>query len=451
MSPRSFAVVHGGAELVMPAGRTPRELKKLSDIDDEEGLRFHLPVIMFYRNGSVVEGKDVGKVIRNGLSKALVYYYPLAGRLREGPNRKLMVDCNGEGMLLVEAEADDSLRELGDKILPPCPYMKEFLLDVPGSPRILGTPLLFQVTRLTCGGFVFAARMNHTICDSLGLVQFLTMVGEIARGASITQFPVWQRELFSARNPPRITCAHNEYETQHCQKETWDTHEMDHGSFFFGPKEIATLRSHLPMHLQNSSTFEVLSACLWKCRTIALGLKPNETVGLSPFITARGKLGQQVPNGYYGNAFAFPMALARAGPLCQNPLGYALELVKKAKAQMGAEYVSSVADLMVLKGRPKYRTEGNYLIGDTTHVGFYEVDFGWGSPIYGGPAGAIPFVSFYGRFRNSEGEDVIVVPILLPHHVMRRFLSELVKITNKDPMDFSDENMPNRSMLYVRT
>ncbi|XP_047149156.1 methanol O-anthraniloyltransferase-like, partial [Vigna umbellata] len=105
MSPRSFDVVHGGAELVVPAGPTPRELKNLSDIDDQEGLRFHLPVIMFYRNGSVVEGKDAG-------------------------------------MLLVEAEADVSLRELGDKILPPCPYMKEFLLDVPGSRRILGTPLL---------------------------------------------------------------------------------------------------------------------------------------------------------------------------------------------------------------------------------------------------------------------------------------------------------------------
>lgn len=57
------------------------------------------------------------------------------------------------------------------------------------------------------------------------------------------------------------------------------------------------------------------------------------------------------------------------------------------------------------------------------------MDFGWGSPSYGGPAGAIPFVSFYGRFRDSEGEDWVVVPILLPHHVMKKFLFELVKIT----------------------
>ncbi|KAH1234617.1 Benzyl alcohol O-benzoyltransferase [Glycine max] len=156
--------------------------------------------------------------------------------------------------------------------------------------------------------------MKHTICDSLGLVQFLTMVGEIARGAPISPFPVWQRELFNARDAPRITYAHHEYdEIKHFNnKQSRDFDQMAHESFFFGPKEIATLRNHLP---------------------------------------------------------------------------------------------------------PKEREL------------FYNVDFGWGSPSYGGPAGAIPFVSFYGRFRDSEGEDWVVVPILLPHHVMKKFLFELVKIT----------------------
>lgn len=278
--------------------------------------------------------------------------------------------------------------------------------------------------------------MNHTICDTLGLVQFLTMVSEIARGACISQYPVWQREqLFSTGDPPRLARAHPEYDHDHEIENI--NNNMTHESFFFGSKEIASIQNHLPQNLKNCTTFDMISACLWKCRTKSLGLNPNEVVGLSPFITARGKPGLEVPSGYYGNAFAFPIALSRAGLLCESPLEYALGLIKNAKAQMSAEYMSSVSDFMVLKGYPKYRTRGNYLVGDTTRVGFDDVDFGWGEPVYGGPAGAIPFVSFYGRFRNSEGEEGIVVPMLLPPLVMKRFLSELVKITTEEHVGLS--------------
>ena len=82
----------------------------------------------------------------------------------------------------------------------------------------------------------------------------------------------------------------------------------------------------------------------------------------------------QVPNGYYGNAFAFPTVLSKVELLCKNPLGYALELVKKTKAEMSEEYLRSVADLMVIKGRPSYVTAGNFLVADTTQVGFSGID-----------------------------------------------------------------------------
>ena len=130
-------------ELITPAKPTPRETKFFSDIDDQESLRFQIPVIMCYKdNHSLNENRNPVKAIREALSKALVYYYPLAGRLREGPNRKLMVDCNGEGILFVEASADVTLEHLGDKILPPCLLLEEFLFNFPGSDGIIGYPLL---------------------------------------------------------------------------------------------------------------------------------------------------------------------------------------------------------------------------------------------------------------------------------------------------------------------
>uniref|UniRef100_A0A5B7BJL3 Benzyl alcohol O-benzoyltransferase n=1 Tax=Davidia involucrata TaxID=16924 RepID=A0A5B7BJL3_DAVIN len=142
-----FSVRRREPELVVPAKPTPYEVKQLSDIDDQEGLRFHFPMIMFYKANPLMKGKDPVRVIRETVAKALVYYYPYAGRLVEGPNRKLMVDCNGEGVLFIEGDANVRLGQLGDTIQPPCPYRQELLSDVPGSGGILGCPLmLIQVS-----------------------------------------------------------------------------------------------------------------------------------------------------------------------------------------------------------------------------------------------------------------------------------------------------------------
>ena len=120
------------------------------------------------------------------------------------------------------------------------------------------------MTRLKCGGFIFALRLNHTMSDAAGLVQFMSAVGEIARGASSPSIlPVWQRRLLDARDPPRVTFAHREYDEVADTKGTLiPLDDMSHKSFFFGPTEVSTLRKFVPHHLSKCSTFELLTACL---------------------------------------------------------------------------------------------------------------------------------------------------------------------------------------------
>ena len=145
----------------------------------------------------------------------------------------------------------------------------------------------------------------------------------------------------------------------------------------------------------------------------------------------RGKRGFKLPPGYYGNAVVTPASITKAGMLCKNPLEYAIRLVKKAKAEMSQEYVKSVADLMVIKGRPSFMHPGNYMVSDLTRDGSGEIDFGWGKPVYSGPARAISIISFCARFRNSKGEKGNVILICLPPPVMERFEQELKRMTEE--------------------
>nr|CAB3481447.1 unnamed protein product [Digitaria exilis] len=168
------------AVLVAPVAPTPRETKLVSDIDDQGALRFHMPAIQLYRrreaSSSMASDRrdDPVPVIRDAVAMALVHYYPLAGRIRELDGGKLAVDCTGEGVLFVEADADVRVDHFGDHIRPPLPCHEELLFDVPGSSAMLNSPLLLmQVTRLPCGGFVVAVRVHHAMADAQGILQFL--------------------------------------------------------------------------------------------------------------------------------------------------------------------------------------------------------------------------------------------------------------------------------------
>ncbi|XVF30598.1 hypothetical protein REPUB_Repub16aG0072100 [Reevesia pubescens] len=136
-----FTVRRCKPELVAPAKPTPNEYKLLSDIDDQESLRFQISGIQFYQYNPTMEGKDPAKVIRETLAKTLVFYYPYACRLREGVNGKLMVDCTGKGVLFIKADADVTFEQFGDALQPLFPCFDELLYNVPGSEGMLNCPL----------------------------------------------------------------------------------------------------------------------------------------------------------------------------------------------------------------------------------------------------------------------------------------------------------------------
>ncbi|MED6124149.1 hypothetical protein PIB30_056366 [Stylosanthes scabra] len=450
-----FKVRRNPAELVAPAGPTPHELKLLSDIDDQQGLRIYNSAVQLFPYSPSMAGKDPVHVIREALSKALVLYYSLAGRLREAPKGKLMVDCTAEGVLFIEADADVTLEQFGVDFLPPFPCFDELLYHAPFSnDGIINSPLLLiQVTRLKCGGFIFAIRMNHTMCDGTGILQFIKAIAEIAQGASKPSImPVWCRDLLCARDPPRVTFLHPEYQQLPLDDyENSPSFKSCHASFFFGPKDIDALRRLLPPHLaQSSSTFDILTAFLWRCHTAALHSKnPNKEVLLMCVVNARfepSRLNPPLPKGYYGSAFALPAIVSTVGMLCRRPLSYALELAKKPKKEASEEYVRSTIDLLATKGRPAFSLRRSFIVSNLSKLELSDVDYGWGKPLYIGPDKAgihdIPGLCYYLPYTNSKGEHGTVVLVCLPEDAMKRFENEINGI-----LHINDEDKPINSIM----
>lgn len=115
--------------------------------------------------------------------------------------------------------------------------------------------------------------------------------------------------------------------------------------------------------------------------------------------------------------------------LIEKRLEYGVELVRKTKAKVTEEYVRSVADPLVLRGSPHYTVDKTCVISDLRYFGCRELDWGLGKPLFGGPAelGHV-ITSFLLGFRNSKGENGVLVPICSPESAMKRFLVEFERI-----------------------
>jgi hypothetical protein len=142
----TFTACRSKPEVVVPARATPQEVKQLSDVDNQRDLRLYVTFIEFYRRRvvGVPEPSAASSIIKAALAEALVYYYPVAGRLQELPGGdKLVVDCTAEGVVFVEAHADVRLEEFGTPLVPPYPCVDELICQVGDLRAVVGKPLLY--------------------------------------------------------------------------------------------------------------------------------------------------------------------------------------------------------------------------------------------------------------------------------------------------------------------
>lgn len=132
-------------------------------------------------------------------------------------------------------------------------------------------PMILQVTKFSCGGFVLGAAVHHAICDGLGATLFFNAMAELARGSGqVSVDPVWERSaLLGPRNPPRV-----EYPVHECLSLDKDFPPYT-GSGKRVVKEYLNVEEGLLdrvkglLYQQSGlrfTTFEALGAFLWRAR-----------------------------------------------------------------------------------------------------------------------------------------------------------------------------------------
>jgi shikimate O-hydroxycinnamoyltransferase len=142
-----MAITVRRSTMVRPAQERPRERLWNSNLDLVVP-RFHTPSVYFYRRpdpdagaGATADAFFDAERMRRALAEALVPFYPMAGRLARDEDGRVEIDCSGEGVLFVEAEAPDAaVDDYGD--FAPTMELKRLIPAVDYTDDISSFPLL---------------------------------------------------------------------------------------------------------------------------------------------------------------------------------------------------------------------------------------------------------------------------------------------------------------------
>ncbi|CAN0924730.1 Omega-hydroxypalmitate O-feruloyl transferase [Linum grandiflorum] len=357
----------------------------LSNVDDDLTITRTL-----YCFKSDVRGNDgAAQVIKDALANVLVHYYPLAGRIFVTPEGKFAVNCNGEGVVFVEAEANCALEDVDFSRPDKVTRGKLVVYDVPGVDNKFDVPLAAQVTKFKCGGFILGISFNHLLADGQAAVEFIISWAETARGISpISHPPFLDRTILKARTPLQLPFRHPEFDSIEHKRSSANpflNQPMVSEYLHFTPQMIETLKSKAtpPSENRAPSTYEALSAYVWIARTKALKTAPDQLTKVLLVANTRSKFDPPLPKGYFGNAIKFTPALGLAAELVESPISDTVLKVREAIKRVNDDgYLRSAIDYYELtKAKRPRGFWTTFTATSWSRLDFEATDFGWGGAI----------------------------------------------------------------------
>ncbi|KAJ7568128.1 hypothetical protein O6H91_01G019800 [Diphasiastrum complanatum] len=446
---RKFSSI--ATELVKPIQKTTPHTIPLSNLDHMIPYVYS-SLTLYYNNEDYRSLSEIVEKLKESLSKVLVVFYPLAGRLIQASSvKRPEIHCNDAGAVFTEALIEAYLEELKiDGGYAPAPLLSGIAAANIGagpvvfSPSVSGLPtLIIQVTQFLCGGLSVAINWLHKVADGVAGIQFVSAWAECCRENDLisARHLVFDRSMLKPRSPPQfdIDCGRTLQSIFLSGQEATAAGQLLQPSFCiqtFSSKVLEKLKREATRDNEGPfkfSTADCLSAHLWRCVTRARSLAPEQITHFFFPVEGRKKITPPLSEEYFGNVLFPQCASATVSDLLSKPLSFAAALIRNAIQSTTDEWYRTLIDGIELQP-PASANNTDRVIARTdlsfsswANFPLYEMDFGWQKPEFAVRNGDYSDKHLNGTwylFPSSAGKHDKTVLISLEANILATLLED---------------------------
>ncbi|CAA7027838.1 unnamed protein product [Microthlaspi erraticum] len=375
-----------GREVIKPASSSPKDHIQLS-ILDLSCPAIYVSTIFFYKAQDLVTVSS--EKLKSSLSETLSRFYPLAGQI-EG----VSINCNDEGAVFTEARTDlllqdflqnlniDSLEELRPTISPG---------DSPTTWPLLSVKVTFFGSG---SGVAISVCVSHRICDASSLLTFVTdwAATTAKKKSNVSTLQFAETNIYP---PPPPHMASQSPPTDQPNANLTKKNVMNR--FVFESSKIAELkRKTTSESVLVPTRVEAITSLIWRCARNAS--RSNLVAPRSTLMYQAVDLRLRIPTNVLSMDAIGNLQTAfflKKDAESELEIRETVAAFRKAKEEVNEVIQENLKGdtlgqgLMNVMGKfvSEYKPDIDiYTMSSWCGKPFYEVDFGWGSPVWMGSA-----------------------------------------------------------------
>ncbi|XP_068329611.1 acyltransferase Pun1-like [Pyrus communis] len=379
---------------IKPSSPTPphNRILKLSLLDQIMPPTVYGTILWFFPNHNASDFASKSsesttpksKRLQDSLSKALVQFYPMAGRVKS----PALIECNDEGAHFLEARVNC---QLSDLLIQPNPESLNHLMaqnDPKTANEALGsTLLLVQISVFNCGGIVVSVSASHKIADAASFLTFVRAWAAINRdGVLELQLGTPEFTGGSLLPPRELSLPSSKVNLE------IPTQSLVTKRFVFNVSKMVSLKEKIGSVVQAfiPSTSHLVLAIILKCSIAASRqCKPESSIKptvLSQMVSFRKRIVPEKSENVMGNWFWPIQVLFKeneielhdlASKMRQGLTEFRNEKASRFKGEDGFLVISEC-----LRERNDINSANVYRTSSLCKLPLYEMDFGWGKPAW---------------------------------------------------------------------